>query len=93
MIVQEYQEVMQNQQIDFILSPNTFGEKPPKISEITSQEQSNLDRSPVFEFKMDYFTALANCLGYVGVPALTMPLFESEGAKTEYGGFPGSIRL
>ena len=90
MIVQEYQEVMQNQQIDFVLSPNTFGEKPPKISEITSQEQSNLDRSPVFEFKMDYFTALANCLG---VPALTMPLFESEAAKTEYGGFPRSVRL
>mgnify|MGYP000857542753 CR=1 FL=1 len=39
---------------------------------------------------MDYFTALANCLG---VPALTMPVFENETAKEKYGGFPGSIRL
>ena len=39
---------------------------------------------------MDYFTALANCLG---VPALTMPLFESQEAKGQYGGFPGSIRM
>ena len=37
MIVNQYQEVMQREDIDFIISPNTFGEKPPKISEIVNQ--------------------------------------------------------
>jgi Asp-tRNA(Asn)/Glu-tRNA(Gln) amidotransferase A subunit family amidase len=36
MIVNQYQEVMQREDIDFIISPNTFGEKPPKISEIVN---------------------------------------------------------
>ena len=37
MIVNQYQEVMQREDIDFIISTNTFGEKPPKISEIVNQ--------------------------------------------------------
>lgn len=90
MIVKEYTEVMQSEQIDFIISPNGFGELPPKIDDILNPAQDE-DKSPVFEYKMDYFTTPANCLG---VPAITIPLFE-DGAqsKTAYKGFPGSIRL
>lgn len=80
MIIQQYCEAMQD--VDFVISPNCFGEKPPKIDDILNKVS---DKSPVFEFKMDYFTALTNCLG---VPAMTIPLMED----TKYG-FPGSIRL
>ena len=47
-------------------------------------------KSPVYEYKMDYFTVVSNCLG---VPNLTVPLFESQEAKTKYDNFPSSIRL
>lgn len=82
---------MRSQNIDFVISPNTFGEKPPKINDILSLGVNNDEiKSPVFEYKMDYFTVIANCLG---VPAVSMPLFENENSKTKYENFPGSIRM
>lgn len=80
MIIKQYCEAMHD--VDFIISPNCFGQKPPKIDEIINADSDN---SPVFEYKKDYFTALSNCLG---VPAMTIPVMED----TKYG-FPGSIRL
>ena len=73
-----------------MIAPNGFGEKPPKISEILAPDTSGEAKSPVFEYKHDYFTVIANCLG---VPAVTMPLFESPSAKKYYDNFPGSIRM
>ena len=80
---------MKDHNVDFIISPNGFGEKPPKIEDILNQKD-DIKKSPVFEYKSDYFTVIANCLG---VPALTIPLFESEASKSTYSNFPGSIRL
>jgi Asp-tRNA(Asn)/Glu-tRNA(Gln) amidotransferase A subunit family amidase len=39
---------------------------------------------------MDYFTVIANSIGTCN---LTVPLFESEEAKTKYLNFPSSVRL
>ena len=75
MTVEQYCETMKAEDVDFIVSPNGFGEKPPKIDDILNKTGLEDERkSPVFEYKSDYFTVIANCLG---VPALTMPLFES----------------
>ena len=74
---------MRESDIDVVLSPNFFGEKPMKIDDILNKKEAN-----VYEYKMDYFTAVSNCLG---VPALTMPV--AEGPLDKYDGFPGSIRL
>jgi Asp-tRNA(Asn)/Glu-tRNA(Gln) amidotransferase A subunit family amidase len=39
---------------------------------------------------MDYFTVIANCLG---TNSLTVPLFETEDAKSKFLNFPASVRL
>jgi len=49
-----------------VISPTGFGELPPKISDITapdSNSKAGEKKSPVFEYKMDYFTVVSNCLG------------------------------
>lgn len=80
---------MKEEGVDFILSPTAFGAKPQKIDEVLNgmKEEEN---DPISEYKMDYFTAGANCLG---VPALTMPIIEDPEALEKHDGFPGSIRL
>ena len=89
MIIEQYCDVMRREDVDFILSPNAFGEKPPKISDILDGSLNN--KSPVYEYKMDYFTVVANCLG---VPALTMPVFEENKESLKaFDNFPSSIRL
>jgi aspartyl-tRNA(Asn)/glutamyl-tRNA(Gln) amidotransferase subunit A len=90
MLIQEYTDVMRSEDLDFVIAPNGFGEKPPKISDILAPDTTGEAKSPVFEYKHDYFTVIANCLG---VPAVTMPLFEDEAAKATYDNFPGSIRM
>jgi Asp-tRNA(Asn)/Glu-tRNA(Gln) amidotransferase A subunit family amidase len=72
--------------VDIIISPNNFERKPPRIEEILKTKIGE-DKSPVFEFKMDYFTVVANCLG---VPALTMPVSKLGGYDD---GFSSSIRM
>mmetsp|Transcript_5641 Transcript_5641/g.9711 ORF Transcript_5641/g.9711 Transcript_5641/m.9711 type:complete len:125 (+) Transcript_5641:805-1179(+) len=89
MILEQYCSVMGERAIDFIISPNGFDEVPPRIEDILNGKSSE-GKSPVYEYKMDYFTAVANCLG---VPALTMPILEDEEKMKKYKGFPGSIRL
>ena len=34
MVVQQYNEIMKKENIDFIMSPNAFGDRPPKIDDI-----------------------------------------------------------
>lgn len=82
---------MQENDLDLIISPNGFGEKPPKIDDIINPKTNLLKKnSPVYEYKHDYYTVIANTLG---VPAITMPLFENDESKAKYDNFPGSIRL
>jgi len=72
MVVEQYSQVMKNEDVDFIISPNGFGETPPKIEDILNPKEEE-GKSPISEYKMDYFTVVNNCLG---VPAITIPLFE-----------------
>jgi Asp-tRNA(Asn)/Glu-tRNA(Gln) amidotransferase A subunit family amidase len=75
--------------IDFVISPTGFGEKPPKISDILNPAKDE-GKSPVFEYKQDYYTVISNCLG---APNLTVPLFETPEAKDTFENFPGSFRM
>ena len=75
--------------IDFVISPTGFGEKPPKVDDILNPKDSS-GKSPVYEYKMDYFTVISNCLG---VQNMTVPLFEDAEAPNKYDKFPGSVRL
>jgi Asp-tRNA(Asn)/Glu-tRNA(Gln) amidotransferase A subunit family amidase len=59
-----------------------IGERPPKISDILTRS-----KNPVFEYKMDYFTAFPNC---TGTPAITIPVQEPSG---QYGEFPTSFKI
>ena len=86
LFIKQYRKVMSEQNIDFIICPNSFGDVPPTIDELLStgtQSEAQL----IAEYKMDYFTVVANCLG---VPALTMPVSH---ADEDYAGFPSSVRL
>ena len=75
---------MEDNKIDFIISPVSIGLEPPKINDIINDSKS-AQKNPVFEYKMDYFTALPNCLG---VPAVTMPVVEDKSYK-----FPSSFMI
>lgn len=68
--------------MDFIISPVAIGEEPPKIADrLTEKARMN----PVYEYKMDYYTALPNI---TGTPAVTIPIKDNE--KNQ---FPGSIKV
>lgn len=93
MVVSEYTSEMTRHNIDFILSPNSFQAIPETFGEVFNENDSFYKyKNPVAEYKMDFFTASANCLG---VPALTMPVCESEQVRNgeKFNGFPTSIRL
>jgi Asp-tRNA(Asn)/Glu-tRNA(Gln) amidotransferase A subunit family amidase len=64
-----------------------------------SSSQDNVDakaRNPVFEFKMDYYTAFPNSLG---IPSITLPVQETWGKDPVSGlftsayKFPSSIKI
>lgn len=80
---------MTKHDIDFVISPTSFNAVPPKIEDLLNPKMEEAS-SPISEYKQDFFTAGANSLG---IPAVTIPLFESEDAKAEYHQFPSSIRL
>lgn len=58
--------------MDFVISPVAIGIEPPKIDDILNSANS-ATKNPVYEYKMDYYTALPNSLG---IPAITMPVHE-----------------
>ena len=68
LIIEEYCTMFEQNNIDFILSPVAIGELPPKIDDILNQKEK---KNPVYEYKMDYYTAFPNC---TGTPAITMPV-------------------
>ncbi|CDW89865.1 UNKNOWN [Stylonychia lemnae] len=84
LLIQQYCKVMEENQLDIIISPVSIGIEPPKINDILN-DNKGAQKNPVFEYKMDYFTALPNCLG---IPAITMPVQECKTYK-----FPSSFMI
>jgi Asp-tRNA(Asn)/Glu-tRNA(Gln) amidotransferase A subunit family amidase len=68
-LIDHWVKEIKSNEIDMVISPTTIGEEPPKIADIIAVD--NKERNPVFEFKMDYYTAFANSLG---IPAITLPV-------------------
>ena len=77
---------MKDSNVDVIISPNNFEREPPLVDSIMNSQGDSHEAS-IDEYKMDYFTALANCLG---VPALTMPVRPTFLSQSD---FPSSVRL
>jgi len=88
MVIQQYCDTLREQDVDFVISPTGFGELPAKISDVVEANSSE-KKSPVYEYKMDYFTVISNCLGTCN---LTVPMFEAPDAAEKYLNFPSSIR-
>jgi len=68
-LIEHWDKEIRENEIDMVISPTTIGEEPPKIKDILAADDK--ERNPVFEFKMDYYTAFANSLG---IPAVTLPV-------------------
>ena len=84
LLIDQYCKVFEEKNLDFIISPVAIGELPPKINDIINQKEK---KNPVYEYKMDYYTALPNC---TGTPAITIPVTES---NSQYGEFPSSFKI
>jgi Asp-tRNA(Asn)/Glu-tRNA(Gln) amidotransferase A subunit family amidase len=76
MIIEQFAQEMIKHNVDFTISPTGFGEKPPRVEDILNPKGDE-GKSPVYEYKMDYFTVISNCLGTLN---LTVPLFEDADA-------------
>ena len=77
-----------------MISPTTIGAEPPRIEDILKPQGAA--RNPVYEFKMDYFTAFPNSLG---IPSVTLPIQETwgkdptTGMRTSAYKFPSSVKV
>ena len=69
LLIAQWCREMEQKQIDVVISPTSIGEEPLKISDIVNAPKHL--RSPVYEYKMDYFTAFPNSLG---IPSITLPI-------------------
>ena len=85
---------MEAKDIDVVISPTTIGEEPTRIADVVNADKKN--RNPVYEFKMDYFSAFPNSLG---IPSITLPIQETWGKDPDTGmrssayKFPGSVKI
>ena len=82
-MIDQYCKVFEANNLDFILSPVAIGERPPKINDVINASEA---KNPVFEYKMDYYTAFPNC---TGTPAITMPVKETSSSYE----FPSSFKI
>lgn len=95
MLIQQWCEEMENKQIDVVISPTTIGEEPTRIEDILDNHKKK-NRNPVYEFKMDYFSAFPNSLG---IPSITLPIQETwgkdpaTGMRTSAYKFPSSVKI
>lgn len=86
---------MEEKDIDVVISPTTLGFEPQLQSEILSPKPGAA-KNPVYEYKMDYFTAFPNSLG---IAAATLPIQETWGKNPETGKresaykFPCSVKV
>lgn len=94
MLIQQWCNEMESKEIDVVISPTTIGEEPTRIEDVINAPTDK--RNPVFEFKMDYFTAFPNSLG---IPSITLPIQETWGKDPETGlrssayKFPSSVKV
>ena len=94
MLIAQWCKEMEDKQIDFVMSPTTIGEEPTRITDVTNAPKER--RNPVYEFKMDYFTAFPNSLG---IPSITLPVQETwgkdpdTGVRTSAYKFPSSVKI
>lgn len=71
---------MEEKDIDVVLSPTTIGSEPQRQDQVASS------KNPVYEYKMDYFTAFPNSLG---IASVTLPVQE-DALKFK---FPTSVKV
>lgn len=100
MFINQWCSELERNDIDIVISPTTIGEEPTRIEDIIGGAKSSSDevktRDPVFEFKMDYYTAFPNSLG---IPSITLPVQETWGKDPTTGQitsaykFPSSIKI
>ena len=70
LLIEQWNHEMISKDIDVVISPTTIGEEPTRIEDIIGGTKK-AQRNPVFEFKMDYFSAFPNSLG---IPSVTIPI-------------------
>ena len=96
MFISEWCEALEKNDIDVVISPTTIGEEPTMIEDVVGKNVNTKTRNPVFEFKMDYFTAFPNSLG---IPSITLPFQETWGKDPITGErisaykFPTSVKI
>ncbi len=78
LLVEAYNETLEEHNIDFLLSPTMIGKEPPQLKDL----QAGV--SPTEEYEVDWYTCMANA---VGSPAITLPIWEQERK------WPGSVHL
>ena len=69
MLIEQWCKEMEDKEIDVVISPTTIGEEPTRIEDVVNAPKAR--RNPVYEFKMDYFSAFPNSLG---IPSITLPI-------------------
>ena len=95
MFISQWCEEMERNDIDVVISPTTIGEEPTMVQDVVNTFNKE-KRNPVYEFKMDYYTAFPNSLG---IPSITLPIQETwgkdpvSGARTSAYKFPSSIKI
>ena len=81
MLINQWNKEIEDMDIDCVISPTTIGEEPTRQEDILAP-QAGQARNPVYEFKMDYFTAFPNSLG---IPSITLPVQETWGKDPKTG--------
>lgn len=95
MFITQWCEQMEKNDIDVVISPTAIEEEPPIIADFYKPKESKT-ANPVYEFKMDYFTAFPNSLG---IPSMTLPIQETWGKDPKTGErvsaykFPSSVKI
>ena len=80
LLIEQWCREMEAKNIDVVISPTTIGEEPTRISDVVNSDKAN--RNPVYEFKMDYYSAFPNSLG---IPSITLPIQETWGKDPKTG--------
>ena len=82
MFISQWCEALEKNDIDVVISPTTIGEEPTLIADVVNTSVDTKTRNPVYEFKMDYYTAFPNSLG---IPSITLPFQETWGKDPKTG--------
>jgi len=95
LLIEQWNAEMISKDIDVVISPTTIGEEPTRIDDVVGGSKQK-NRNPVFEYKMDYYSAFPNSLG---IPSITIPIQETwgrdpkTGSRTSAYTFPCSVKV